>query len=192
MAFRPLAQGNSSRHRGAASVAPTFVAALRREIEPVDQQAYARFLLGWHSIPSGRQGLDGLVEALGQLQGVALVASTVEAEVLPARLRSFRAADLDELCTAGELVWIGAGGLGANDGRIRFCFADQLPVLALGWENQPRPEGAVHDVRPFLANGVLNEVRVAPPETSDTELPTAPGLGVAGEVTNDPLAPLRC
>ena len=36
---------------------------------------------------------------LAQLQGAALVASALESELLPARLRSYRAADLDELCT---------------------------------------------------------------------------------------------
>ena len=195
--FRPLAHGSEFCDiEVLRQLRRRSLAALRREIEPVDQQAFARFLLGWHSIPSGRQGLDGLVEALGQLQGAALVASTVEAEVLPARLRSFRAADLDELCTAGELVWIGAGGLGANDGRIRFCFADQLPVLALGWESQPKPEGALHDaLRSFLVqNGASfwNGVRAASPEASDTELLTALwDLVWAGEVTNDSLAPLR-
>ncbi|HAN35100.1 MAG TPA: DEAD/DEAH box helicase, partial [Acidimicrobiaceae bacterium] len=120
------------------------LAALRREVEPVEQPAYARFLLGWHNIAGDRRGLDGLVEALGQLQGAALVASALETEVLPARLRSYRAADLDELCTAGELVWVGAGALGANDGRIRLCFADQLPVLAQGWEAPEPPAGALH------------------------------------------------
>ncbi|MCE9623558.1 MAG: DEAD/DEAH box helicase [Actinomycetia bacterium] len=205
--FRPFAAGDSAHHRQGAThewcdvevlrqLRRRSLAALRREIEPVEQQAYARFLLGWHSIPSARQGLDGLVEAIGQLQGAALVASTVETEVLPARMRSFRPADLDELCTAGELVWIGAGGLGVNDGRIRLCFADQLPTLALGWEFPQSPEGALHDaLRLRLAEhgaSFWNGVRSASPESSDTELLTALwDLVWAGEVTNDSLAPLR-
>jgi ATP-dependent helicase Lhr and Lhr-like helicase len=179
------------------------LAALRREVEPVEQEAYARFLLGWHSIPGDRRGLDGLVEALGQLQGAALVASTLEAEVLPARLRSYRAAELDELCTAGELVWVGAGALGGNDGRIRLCFADQLPVLAQSWEPVEPPSGPLHTaLREYLAaNGasfwgglrsatVGDELR--PGGATDTELLTALwDLVWAGEVTNDSLSPLR-
>ncbi len=206
--FRPIAAAGAS-HSAGHSAGPEWcdvevlrqlrrrsLAALRREIEPVEQQAYARFLLGWHSIPSARQGIDGLVEAIGQLQGAALVASTVEAEVLPARLRSFRSADLDELCTAGELVWIGAGGLGTNDGRIRLCFADQLPALALGWETPPPPDGMLHDaLRSRLGEhgaSFWNGVRAASPESSDTELLTTLwDLVWAGEVTNDSLAPLR-
>ena len=198
--FRPFAAGDAAHEWCDVEVLRQLrrrsLAALRREIEPVEQQAYARFLLGWHSIPSARQGLDGLVEAIGQLQGAALVASTVEAEVLPARLRTFRAADLDELCTAGELVWIGAGGLGVNDGRIRLCFADQLPTLALGWESPMSPDGPLHDaLRARLAEhgaSFWNGVRAASPESSDTELLTALwDLVWAGEVTNDSFAPLR-
>jgi ATP-dependent Lhr-like helicase len=185
------------------------LAALRREVEPVEQHAYARFLLGWHSIPGDRRGLDGLVEALGQLQGAALVASTLESEVLPARLRSYRPVDLDELCTAGEVVWVGAGALGANDGRIRLCFADQLPVLAQAWEPIEPPSGPLHvALREYLAaNGASfwGGIRAAatgsgaggepaPPTggATDTELLTALwDLVWAGEVTNDSLAPLR-
>jgi len=172
------------------------LAALRREVEPVDQQAYARFLLGWHSIPGERRGLDGLVEAIGQLQGAALVASTLETEVLPARVRAYRAVDLDELCTSGELVWVGAGALGANDGRVRLCFADQLPLLAQGWEVADPPAGAAHvALRQYLAAhgaSFWNGIRAAAPDSTDTELLTALwDLVWAGEVTNDSLTPLR-
>jgi ATP-dependent helicase Lhr and Lhr-like helicase len=121
------------------------LAALRREVEPVEQEAFARFLTNWHGIPAERRGIEALVETVGVLSGAALVASTIERDVLPARVRSFRPSMLDELCTAGEVVWVGAGGLGARDGRIRLCFADQLPLLAPGWEQREPVDGALHD-----------------------------------------------
>ena len=31
-------------------------------------------------------------------------------------------------------VWVGAGAIGSSDGRVRLYFADQLPLLAPGWE----------------------------------------------------------
>lgn len=172
------------------------LAALRREVEPVEQIAYARFLQQWHGIPGDRRGVDGLVEAIGQLQGTALVAGALETEVLPARLRSYRPADLDELCTAGDIVWVGAGALGAADGRIRLCFADQLPVLAPGWETIERPTGALHDaLRTHLRErgaSFWNALRAADPNATDAEVLTALwDLVWAGEVTNDSLAPLR-
>ena len=48
---------------------------------------------------------------------------------------------LDELCTSGDVVWVGAGAIGSSDGRVRVCFADQLPLLAPGWEVQDRARG---------------------------------------------------
>ena len=181
------------------------LAALRREVEPVEQVAYARFLQGWHAIPGERRGLDGLVEAVGQLQGAALVAGALEREILPARLRSYRPAELDELCTAGELVWVGAGALGAADGRIRLCFADQLPILAQGWEAVEPPAGTLHEaIRTHLRDhgaSFWNGLRAAATDSAagpvtggatDAELLTALwDLVWAGEVTNDSLAPLR-
>ena len=71
------------------------------------------------------------MEAIGLLQGAPLVASTLERDVLPARVLGYRSGDLDELCTSGDLVWVGAGGLGASDGRVRLAFRDQLPLLGL-------------------------------------------------------------
>jgi ATP-dependent Lhr-like helicase len=172
------------------------LAALRREIEPVEQEVYARFLPAWQLVGSERRGLDALAEVIGVLAGASLVASTVERDVLPARLRSYRAADLDELCTSGEVVWVGAGALGARDGRIRLCFADQLALLAPGWDAPERPDGSLHDeIRAMLAEqgaSFWGQLRAASIGTTDAELLAALwDLVWSGEVTNDSLAPLR-
>jgi ATP-dependent Lhr-like helicase len=172
------------------------LAALRREVEPVEQEALARFGIAWHGIPAERGGADALVEALGVLAGAALVVSSFERDVLPLRVRGYRPALLDELCTSGEVVWVGAGGLGARDGRVRLCFADQLALLAPGWEERERPEGALHDaIRSLLAShgaSFWGQLREADAHAQDTELLTALwDLVWAGEVTNDSLAPLR-
>ena len=66
------------------------LAALRREVEPVDA---AR-----SPVPAGvarrrhraRRGADALVEVLGQLQGAPLLASALEPDVLPPRLAGYR------------------------------------------------------------------------------------------------------
>ena len=130
------------------------LAALRREVEPVEQEALARFLPAWHGIPAERRGLDALVETLGLLQGAPLVASTLESDVLPARVLGYRSGDLDELCTSGDIVWVGAGSLGASDGRVRLCFRDQLAAMlggagGTGGATEPEPpDGLVHDGHP--------------------------------------------
>jgi ATP-dependent Lhr-like helicase len=172
------------------------LAALRREVEPVEQEALARFGVAWHGIPAERGGVDALVETLGVLSGAALVVSSLERDVLPLRVRGYRPAMLDELCTSGEVVWVGAGALGARDGRVRVCFADQLGQLAPGWEQPERPAGELHDaIRSLLTNrgaSFWGQLREAEPHAQDAELLAALwDLVWAGEVTNDSLAPLR-
>jgi len=172
------------------------LAALRREVEPVDQDALVRFLPAWHGIPAQRRGTDGVVEALGLLAGAPIVASTLERDVLVARVDEYRQSQLDELCTAGEVVWVGAGAIGSADGRVRLCFADQLALLAPGWERIDPPDGSLHDaIRTGLGQrgaSFWNQLRAAAPGASDTELLAALwDLVWAGEVTNDSLAPLR-
>jgi ATP-dependent Lhr-like helicase len=172
------------------------LAALRREVEPVEPEAYARFLIGWQGIPAERPGVDALVEAIGLLQGASLVASSLELDVLPQRVRGYRTSDLDALCTSGDLVWVGAGAIGATDGRVRLFFSDQLAVLAPMFEPQEPPSGALHDViRSHLAQRGASfwaQVRSATIGATEAETLTALwDLVWAGEVTNDSLVPLR-
>ena len=65
-----------------------------------------------------RPGPTLSMDAISRLQGAAVPASILEHDVLPARVRGFRPVDLDALCASGDLVWIGAGPLGADDGRV--------------------------------------------------------------------------
>ncbi|MGA9859414.1 MAG: helicase-related protein, partial [Solirubrobacteraceae bacterium] len=108
------------------------LAALRKEVEPVDQRALARFLPSWQNVdrhsPAGA-GIDRLREALVPLQGLALPVSAWERDVLPRRTGAYSPAWMDQLCASGELVWIGAGALGRNSGRVALYFREDLPVL---------------------------------------------------------------
>ena len=145
---------------------------------------------------SDRRGSEALVEALGVLAGAPLVASTIERDLLPARVAGYRAASLDELCTSGEVIWVGAGAIGHRDGRVRLCFADQVALLAPGWETPDPPAGEVHDaIRAALAATGASfwaPVRASVAGASDAEvLASLWDLVWAGEVTNDSLAPLR-
>jgi ATP-dependent Lhr-like helicase len=112
------------------------------------------------------------------------------------RVRGYRAALLDDLCTSGEVVWVGAGALGGNDGRIRLFFADQLSLLLPALESAESPQGSVHDqVRAALAERGASfwaQLRAAVRGATDAELLAALwDLVWAGEVTNDSLTPLR-
>ena len=181
------------------------LAALRREVEPVDAAALGRFLPAWQGVGGSWRGTDGLVDALGVLQGAALPASALEADVLPARVRDYRPADLDALFTAGDLLWVGDGALGANDGRIRFAFRDQASLLL---DRPPPADGAAVQVVDDAAGAALLEhlaqrgatfwaelvgalaARNLPYDDAST-LVALWDLVWAGLVTNDSLAPLR-
>ncbi len=105
------------------------LARLRREIEPVEATALARFLPLWHGIRGRVGGLDRLAEVIAQLEGLALPASVLERDVLPARVAGYAPRMLDELGAAGEVVWVGAGSLGKDDGRIALYRPDRLGLL---------------------------------------------------------------
>jgi ATP-dependent Lhr-like helicase len=172
------------------------LAALRREVEPVEQRAYVRFLAGWHGIPGAERGADHLHDVVHALQGASIVASTLLADVLPARVRGFHPGDLDAMCTSGELVWVGAGAVGAHDGRVRLLFADQASMLLPAFEPPDRPEGPLHDtIRATLAERgacFWPQIRVAAHSVAESDVVAALwDLVWAGEVTNDGIAPLR-
>ncbi|HVY63775.1 MAG TPA: ATP-dependent DNA helicase, partial [Gammaproteobacteria bacterium] len=79
---------------------------LRNEIEPATLADYQRFLFHWQGLGNERrEGREALGAVLGELQGLALPAALWEREVLPARLKDYSPLLLDQLCTAGEVVW---------------------------------------------------------------------------------------
>lgn len=80
---------------------------LRREIEPVEPRDFVRFLFEWQHIGaaarmSGPEALSGI---LSQLEGYEAPAPLWEAELLPARVTDYAGAWLDDLCTAGRVLW---------------------------------------------------------------------------------------
>ncbi|HVE93162.1 MAG TPA: DEAD/DEAH box helicase, partial [Actinomycetota bacterium] len=171
------------------------LAALRKEIEPVEAPALARFLPAWHGIGTPRRGQEALVETVAQLQGAAIPASVLEPDVLPARLQGYRASDLDELLASGVCVWSGAGPLGAADGRVSIWFRDQMRLLHPP-ATDDRPSGPVHDALRERLTGrgasFWPELLAAADHPDDqTVLAALWDLVWAGEVTNDTFAPVR-
>ena len=174
------------------------LAALRAEVAPVERSALGRFLPAWQGVGVKRRGVDGLADVLGVLQGAALPASALERSILPARMAQYRPADLDLLCTSGEIVWVGAGAVGSNDGRVRLAFRDQVALLVDS--NLEPPAEPLHDLlRARLGEGGasfwFDLVSAANADgvgyTNDAVLAALWDLVWAGEVTNDSLAPLR-
>ena len=101
---------------------------MRKEIEPASAAEFMNFLLAWqHTTPDTRlRGRDGVLQVIEQLQGLELPAPAWEQHVLPARVRDYDPADLENLCLAGVVAW----------GRLR----SEIPVIDdEGNETQKKP-----------------------------------------------------
>ena len=105
------------------------LARLRREVEPIEQQALERLSTHWQGVLQRRRGLDALLDTIEHLQGAPLAASLVETSILPARLANYSPGSLDTLIAAGEVAWVGLDSLGEHDGRIALFLADKLRLL---------------------------------------------------------------
>jgi ATP-dependent Lhr-like helicase len=175
------------------------LAHLRREVEPAARDRFARFLSSWQNVDAHRAagaGPDRLRDALVPLQGVALTPKAWEEDVLPRRLGAYSPAWLDELCTSGEVVWIGAGSRGRNDGRVALYFREDVRLAGPPPANAKldRPEGETHDaIRERLVRGPAFWLDLL----ADLDSPTEEihnalwDLAWSGEVTNDAFSPLR-
>ncbi|MFM2246616.1 MAG: hypothetical protein RL071_2690, partial [Pseudomonadota bacterium] len=107
------------------------LARLRDEVEPVDPEVFARFVASWQGIPDARskpvrRALDAV---LGRLEGARITASELGSGVLRSRGVTDENGALDQLIASGELVWVGAGGLGPKDGRLRLLRPELVPLL---------------------------------------------------------------
>ncbi len=175
------------------------LAVLRKEIEAADQRSLAAFLPSWQGVdrhPAGGAGVDRLREVLVPLQGLALPADVWERDVLPRRCGAYSPTWLDQLCASGEVVWVGAGALGRNSGRVALYFRDDVEAIG----PPPNKSGAggngfpEHDLlrerltqAPCFFTDLLAELAISPEQIQEALW----DLVWAGEVTNDAWAPLR-
>ena len=182
------------------------LARLRREVEPVDSAALARFLPEWQGVApvgAGRPPLRGtgalerLAEVIDQLAGLPIPASVLERDVLPARIAGYQPRLLDELGALGEVAWVGRGSLGRDDGRIALVRPGREILRPIGMPDgiEPPTEPRHVAIREHLSvrgASFYRELFAAARGTSDREVLDALwDLVWAGEVTNDTFAPLR-
>ena len=160
------------------------LAVLRKEVEPAERAALGRFLPHWHGIDRRAT----LREALVPLQGLSLPVSLWESELLPRRVPGFTPGQLDQLCAAGEVVWVGAGL-----DRVAVFFREDAPALGRP-PAAPRPDGDAHDrIRAALQRSAefWYDLVAATELEPEVALPALWDLVWAGEVTNDAWTPLR-
>jgi ATP-dependent Lhr-like helicase len=177
------------------------LAALRKEVEPVEPATLGRFLPAWQNVlapgASGRgalRGVDGVLAVVEQLAGCAVPASALEPLVLGSRVVDYAPAMLDELTATGEVLWAGHATLPGNDGWVSLHLADTAHLtLPDHGELDATP---LHDaVLEALAGGgayFFRQLSDAAGATDDKALEAALwDLVWAGRVGNDTLAPLR-
>jgi ATP-dependent Lhr-like helicase len=182
------------------------LARLRKEVEPVDPAAFARFLPAWQGLAAVGESpaplrqnaaLERLAEVVDQLAGVALPASVLERDILPARVPGYQPRLLDELGALGEVAWVGRGSLGRDDGRIVLVRPGRELLRPAGsLDAAAPPSGPRHEgIREHLASrgaSFYRELYAAAGGGSDREVLDALwDLVWAGEVTNDTFAPIR-
>ncbi|MGA3361580.1 MAG: DEAD/DEAH box helicase [Solirubrobacteraceae bacterium] len=175
------------------------LAVLRREIEPAERRALAVFLPSWQGIDrhaAAGAGVERLREVLVPLQGLALPAELWERAVLPRRVGAYSTSWLDQLCAAGEIVWVGAGAIARRSGRVALYFRDDAPAIGppAAAAKLEAPAEREHELirerlraAPCFFGDLAGEIDV-PVEALQEALWD---LVWAGEITNDAWAPLR-
>ncbi|MDH3518609.1 MAG: DEAD/DEAH box helicase, partial [Acidimicrobiia bacterium] len=169
------------------------LAALRKEIEPVDHSALGRFLPRWQGVGSSRTGA-GAGDLIRMLQGVPIPASCLERDVLASRIGE-PATIVDRMMIEGDLVWVGRGSLGAADGKLSLFMRSQLALF----RPAAPPDGAdgahhrsILDHLEQRGASFFADLYEACGGGDPAEcLEALWDLVWAGEVTNDTLAPVR-
>ncbi len=170
------------------------LAALRKEVEPVETETLGRFLPVWQNVGGRLRGVDGVLTVVDQLAGCAVPASAMEPLVLASRVVDYQPSMLDELTASGEVLWAGHGTLPGTDGWMSLHLADTAHLTL-----PDRPEldtTPLHDaVVEALAGGgayFFRQLATSVGSTDDKALEAALwDLVWGGRLSNDTLAPAR-
>ena len=165
------------------------LASLRKEVEPAEQRALARFLPAWQGVdgaPPGGAGVDRLREQLVPLQGIALAPEVWERDVLPRRVGRLLAR-LDRPALRERRARLGRRGGARPPLRARGAAVPRGRSLARPAAVQGRAPGraaARHDPRAARARrGVLDGPARRPDRGRARGAPggaLGPGLGGRG------------
>ena len=188
------------------------VGRLRREIEPVPQSSFIRFLFQWQHAATGWQtaGEGGLLDVIEKLQGFETAAAAWEPELLPRRVSDYGPELLDRLCTGGEVVWgrlskgnntasgVGSGSRAApltRNSSITLTLRESLDwLLDIDPESVGDLRGAMAEIMDILStrgacfqSDLIARTRRLPTDVEEA-LWT---LAANGLVTSDSVIPLR-
>ena len=128
------------------------VGRLRREVEPVSQASFVRFLFQWQHAAAGWEtsGEGGLLDVIDKLQGFETAAAAWEPELLARRVADYGPELLDRLCTGGEVAWGrfsrangAASGIGSSPRAAPLTRTSSITLSlreSLDWLLDPSPE----------------------------------------------------
>ncbi len=181
------------------------LAALRKEVEPVEPATLGRFLPAWqHVAPAGSSGagrlhgVDGVAAVVEQLAGCAVPASALEPLVLAGRVADYLPSMLDELTATGEVLWAGHGTLPGTDGWVSLHLADTAHLTLPDHEaldSTPLHEAVLEALSgggAYFFRQLSTAVQSAAGPVDDATLERVVwDLVWAGRVGNDTLAPVR-
>ena len=168
-------------------------AILRGAQEPVPAQRLCTFLPRWHALGSPGRGPTGVMNAIDRLAGYVAAATVWEQDLLPVRVSDYAPHLLDQLTSAGELIWCGTGRLGAHDSLITLVPATHEDLLpAVDDEDLTECEHAVWGVIGGGGGWFFRDIAARLPDLGADCLEAGLwGLVWRSMVTNDSLEPLR-
>ncbi|MBV9487741.1 MAG: DEAD/DEAH box helicase, partial [Frankiaceae bacterium] len=171
------------------------LAKLRKEVEPSTHDTYARFLPAWQGVGvhAGR-GIDAVIRAVEQLAGAAVPASMLETLILPSRVADYTSSMLDELTSAGDVLWVGQGALPGRDGWVSLHLADTAPLLLPPLDEEFATPLHAEVVEAVAGGGAFFFRALADRVGTTDERQLADviwDLVWTGHLTNDTVAPLR-
>ena len=213
--FRPgTVQQEFCDRRILARIHRSTISGLRREIEPVSQANFVRFLFQWQHVdpPSRVSGENGLLDVIEMLQGFEAAAGAIESDLLSSRVIGYQPFLLDRLCVGGEVVWgrlsrnsakSYSNGNGASHRSTPLTRATPITLAlreSLAWlldqipENSPSHPGGAEEVLEVLSrrgacfiSDIVATTRRLPSDVEETLWL----LAACGRVTSDSLEGLR-
>lgn len=180
------------------------VKSLRREIEPVSLQDFTRFLFDWQhlSTQTRMQGSAALTQVITQFEGYSAPVSAWESDLLPARVKGYSGAWLDEACRSGKTLWLRRAGSGKGSSAtlkatpimllpraqlaLWQALAEEVPVAEAGPRAQ-RVLDALREHGALFFDELLDEARLLRSELENA----LAELVASGRVNADSFAGLR-
>ena len=107
---------------------------LKRELAACAPYEVVDFMTRWqHVHPDTRlEGLDGLRQAIRQIQGCEIITGALESEVLADRVRDYDSSMLDRLIASGEVRWQRFGADRVVRGKVSLCLRRDAQWLSRG------------------------------------------------------------